>query len=66
RHIEHIKLLADRRAIVEVPAKGMPVLVDENSQMKAVIQLMSQNRHVLGQPINLMAEKRNAARNRKT
>jgi hypothetical protein len=44
----------------------MPVRVDENSQIKAVAQLMSQNRQVLGQPISLIATNRNAARKRKT
>jgi hypothetical protein len=44
----------------------MPVRVDENSQTKAVAQLISQKRQVLGQPINWTAEKRNAARNTKT
>jgi len=46
--------------------KGMPVRVDENSQRKAVAQLISQNRQVLGQPISWIAANRNAARKRKT
>jgi hypothetical protein len=44
----------------------MPLRVEENSQTKAVIQLMSQKRQVRGQPINAMAETRNAARKAKT
>ena len=44
-----------------VPTKGMPLRVEENSQMNAVIQLMSQNRHVRGQPIRAMAETRKAS-----
>jgi hypothetical protein len=44
----------------------MPVRVDENSQTKAVAQLISQNRQVLGQPISLIAANKNAARKAKT
>jgi hypothetical protein len=44
----------------------MPVRVDENSHTKAVTQLISQNRQVLGHPISWTAANRNAARKRKT
>jgi hypothetical protein len=44
----------------------MPVRVEEYSQTKAVPQLISQKRQVLGQPMSIIAANKKAARKAKT